>query len=100
MHDWLADAKLFEQAATLEANDQTILIAQPVDIAIPNVWIPESQPSLSLGRVPEESAELSKAEAGTRAKIETPGIALSQDCDVEIGKAIIAVETTPVETRL
>lgn len=100
IHDRLADAELFMQAATLEANDQTILVARPVDIAVPKVWVPESQPSLGLGRVREKLAELSKAKEGTRAKVETSGFPLSQDCDVKIGKAIITVESSPVELRL
>ena len=72
MHRWSVNVKLLVQTAALVTNNQPVVVARPMNIAVPNVWMSETQLRCALCRVAEKLGEPPKAEGCTRAELKMP----------------------------
>ena len=84
MHRRSVNVKLLVQAAALVANNQPEVVARPMNIAVANVWMSETQLRCALCRVAEKLGEPPKPEGCTRTKIKMSRLTTNRDADSEL----------------
>jgi hypothetical protein len=93
-------ATLFGKSAVLESHDKAIVAVNAKNVAVADVGKAESEAHRFLTVISEESAHLSQTVYGTGAEAESLRARLASYVDVEIIKAIVAIEPGPDKSHV
>jgi hypothetical protein len=92
-------AALFGKSAALESHDKAMGAVNAENVAVADVGVAESEAHRFLTGISKEPAHLSETVYGTGAEAEPQRARLASYVDVEIIKAIVAIEPGPDESH-